>query len=193
MWAWQQQGIEVIFPFDQTCCGQPAFNAGFRDEARTIARRFLDVFTPLLANGVVDAIVAPSGSCTTMVRHFYPVLFEAPEFAGDHARAEFVAASTFELTEFLVDVLGVAAVPAQVPARVAYHACCHLSRELGIDRQPRQLLGSLRDAEQVDLPGCDECCGFGGLFAIKNAGISEAMGRTKTQNIQGSGADIVAL
>lgn len=189
----EQQGIEVTFPFDQTCCGQPAFNAGYRDEARTMARHFLDVFTPLVVNGAVDAIVAPSGSCTTMVRHYYPVLFEEAALAGDRARAEAVAAAIFEITEFLVDVLGVTTVDAHLPAKVAYHASCHLQRELGVDRQPRLLLASLQEADVVELPGADECCGFGGLFAIKNGPISEAMGRTKTHNIQNSGADVVAL
>jgi L-lactate dehydrogenase complex protein LldE len=189
----EHYGVEVIFPADQTCCGQPAFNAGFRDEARTMARHFLDVFAPLLEAGTVDALVAPSGSCTSMVRHFYPELFEGAEHAAERARAELVGAACFELTEFLVDVLGVTAVDARVPARVAYHASCHLSRELGVDRQPRQLLASVQATEHVELPGGDECCGFGGLFAIKNAAISEAMGRTKTQNIAASGADLVAL
>lgn len=194
----ESQGIEVIFPVEQTCCGQPAFNAGFRDEARTMARHFLDVFAPLVVNGEIDAIVAPSGSCTTMVNHFYAVLFEEPHFAPERARAEAVAAVTFELSEFLVDVLGTSSSPLPLtppasPLRVTYHACCHLQRELGVDAQPRLLLGSLPGIEQVELQGADECCGFGGLFAIKNAPISEAMGRTKTQNIQSSGADVVAL
>ncbi len=189
----EAQGVEVHFPFEQTCCGQPAFNAGFRDEARTMARHFLDVFTPLLANGAVEAIVAPSGSCAAMVRNHYVTCFEAPEFAADRARAEVVAAATFEITEFLVDVLGVSAVPARAPVRLAYHACCHTLRELGVDRQPRLLLGSLQDAEPITMQGEEECCGFGGLFALKNAAISEAMGRTKAQNIVASGADVVAL
>ncbi len=195
----EAQGVEVIFPMEQTCCGQPAFNAGFRDEARTMARHFLDVFAPLVVNGEVDAIVAPSGSCTTMVNHFYTVLFEEPQFARERARAEAVAAVSFELTEFLVDVLGVSsaaeagAMPPAQPVRAAYHACCHLQRELGVDAQPRLLLGSLPGVEVVEMQGAEECCGFGGLFAIKNAPISEAMGRTKTLNIQGSGADVVAL
>jgi L-lactate dehydrogenase complex protein LldE len=189
----EQQGIEVVFPFDQTCCGQPAFNAGYRDEARQVARHFLDVFEPLVATGTVDAIVAPSGSCAAMVVHSFPLLFAEAELAIDLQRAERIAAVTFELTEFLVDVLGVTRVHASVSGRVAYHACCHALRELGIDEQPRMLLASVQNAIAVPLNGSDECCGFGGLFAIKNAPISTAMGERKVRNIAESGADLVAL
>lgn len=189
----EQQGIEVIFPMEQTCCGQPAFNAGFRDEARAMAHHFLDVFEPLVSSGKVDAIVAPSGSCVVMTTHFYPVLFETEATLPERKRAETVAAVTFELSEFLVDVLGVRAIDASFSGRVAYHACCHTLRELGVDEQPRALLASLQGAEQVALSGAEECCGFGGLFAVKNAEISTAMGRRKALNIADSGADVVAL
>lgn len=189
----EQQGIEVLFPYDQTCCGQPAFNSGFRDEARLMARHFLDVFEPLISGGRVDAIVAPSGSCVAMVAHFYEVLFEAPQHEADLRRAEAVAAVTFELTEFLVDVLGVTSTHASFEGKLAYHACCHTLRELGVDRQPRLLLGAVQGQTPVDLAGNEECCGFGGLFAIKNGPISTAMGERKTKNIADSGADVVAL
>ncbi len=189
----EQNGVEVHFPMDQTCCGQPAFNSGYRDDARAMARHFLDVFAPLVQGGRVEAIVAPSGSCTAMVAHYYPVLFEEPEFAADRARAELVASVSFELTEFLVDVLGVTTVPGAFQGRVAYHACCHTARELGVDRQPRLLLSAVEGMTEVPLAGADECCGFGGLFALKNAPISAAMGERKAQNIAGSGADVVAL
>ena len=190
----EAQGVEVIFPEEQTCCGQPAFNSGFRDETRAVARHFLDVFEPLLASGRVDALVAPSGSCTAMVAHYYPVLFgDNPADAADLRRAKTVAAATFELTEFLVDVLGVTTTGAHLEQKVTYHACCHTLREMGIDRQPRLLLSAVEGIEEVSMQGADECCGFGGTFAIKNGPISSAMGQRKTANAVACGADIVAL
>ena len=187
----ERHGVEVVFPAEQTCCGQPAFNAGYREEARGLARRFVDIFEPLVRSGQVDAVVAPSGSCTAMTTHFYDVLFE--EDAVYRCRTAALAAATFELTEFLVDVLGVTDTGAHFDGKLTYHACCHLLRELGVDRQPRTLLTHIAGAEQVELIGADECCGFGGLFAIKNAEISTAMGRRKTQRLAESGADVVAL
>lgn len=189
----ERLGIEVVFPYEQTCCGQPAFNAGYRDEARTLARRYLDVFEPLIKQNVVEAIVAPSGSCTTMVSHFYSALFEDPADAAYRQRAEALASVTFELTEFLVDVLGITRTDSHFEGKIAYHACCHLLRELHIDEQPRTLLQNIDGAEVVELAGSDECCGFGGLFSVKNSGISTAMGQRKCVNIAQSGADVVAL
>jgi len=187
----ERHGVEVLFPLEQTCCGQPAFNAGFWEEARPLARRFVDIFEPLLRSKQIDAVVAPSGSCTAMTSHFYrQLLAEEP---GYLERAALLAAATFELTEFLVDVLGVEAVDAQFTGRLTYHGCCHLLRELGIDRQPRTLLQQVNGAEWVELNGADECCGFGGLFAVKNSGISTAMGNRKVQNLVRSDADVVAL
>ncbi|MCL4861814.1 MAG: (Fe-S)-binding protein [Caldilineaceae bacterium] len=189
----ERQGVEVIFSVEQTCCGQPAFNAGFRNEARVLARRFLDIFEPLVRTGQVDAVVAPSGSCATMTSHFYSVLFEDPALAHERERAERLAEVTFELTEFLVDVLGVTDTGSRFAGKVTYHDCCHLLRELGIQQQPRQLLAHMAQADVVELNGADECCGFGGLFAIKNSGISTAMGHRKTRNLTDSGADVVAM
>lgn len=187
----ERQGVEVVFPAEQTCCGQPAFNAGFWEEARPLARRFVDIFEPLVRNKQVDAVVAPSGSCTTMTSHFYSLLLENdPTY---RARAEFLGAATFELTEFLVDVLGVTDTGSRFAGKVTYHDCCHLLRELGIQQQPRQLLAQMERADVVELNGADECCGFGGLFAIKNSGISTAMGHRKTRNLTDSGADVVAM
>jgi L-lactate dehydrogenase complex protein LldE len=187
----ERQGVEVVFPAEQTCCGQPAFNAGFWDEARPLARRFVDIFEPLVRQKQVDAVVAPSGSCTTMTSHFYQLLLD--DEPGYRERAAFLGAATFELTEFLVDVLGVTEVGARFDGRLSYHACCHLLRELGIDRQPRALLDAVEGVELVEMTGAEECCGFGGLFAIKNSGISTAMGQRKAQNIAKSDADAVAL
>ena len=189
----ERNGVEVLFPEEQTCCGQPAFNAGFRDEARVLAKRYLDIFEPLVRSGRVDAVVAPSGSCTTMVNHFYPVLFEEGTDSADLERARYLAAATFELTEFLVDVLGVTDVHAHFNGKLAYHASCHLLRELQVNEQPRALLANLEGAELVDMAGDDECCGFGGLFAIKNAPISTAMGERKVEHIIESGADALTL
>jgi L-lactate dehydrogenase complex protein LldE len=187
----EAQGADVVFPDAQTCCGQPAFNAGYRHEARTMARNFIDVFWPLVDNSEVDAVVAPGGSCVAMLRNLFPVLFE-----DDHEyrrRALQVAEVAFELSEYLVDVLGVDEVAARFNGKLTYHPCCHLLRELHVDSQPRRLLAGLQDAEIVDLPGADECCGFGGLFAIKNAPISTAMGTRKVRNIEASAADVVAV
>ena len=187
----ERQGIDVIFPSEQTCCGQPAFNAGYRDEARPLARRFVDIFEPLVRSGQVDALVAPSGRSVALTTHFYDVLFEDDPIYRQ--RAAILAGVTFELTEFLVDVLGVTDVGARFAGKLTYHASCHLLRELRVDRQPRALLEHVAGAEQVPLTGTDECCGFGGLFAVKNAAISSAMGRRKTQNIAATEADIAVL
>jgi L-lactate dehydrogenase complex protein LldE len=189
----EKYGVEVVFPEAQTCCGQPAFNAGFRDEARELARRFVDIFEPLVISGAVDAVVAPSGSCTTMVTHFYDALFESQDAVEYRYRVANLASATFELTEFLVDVLGVTDTQSRFQGKLTYHACCHLLRELGVDDQPRALLEQIEGADLVPLDGSDECCGFGGLFAIKNAPISTAMGERKTANLAKSGADVVTL
>lgn len=189
----EHHGVEVVFPPEQTCCGQPAFNAGYREEARQLGHRFINVFGPLLHSGEVDAIVAPSGSCTTMTTHFYDVIFEDPAHSELRQHAARLAAATFELTEFLVDVLGVTELGSRFEGKVTYHACCHLLRELHVDQQPRTLLENIEGAEVVEMEGATDCCGFGGLFAIKNAPISTAMGQRKTQNIAKSGADVVTL
>ncbi len=190
----ERHGVEVVFPYEQTCCGQPAFNAGYRNEASVLARRFIDIFEPFVQQGIVDAIVVPSGSCATMTSHFYAAaLFEEATATVDRQRAEALAAVTFELTEFLVDVLGVTTTGSRFQGKLTYHACCHLLRELHIDEQPRKLLDGIEGAERVALTGAEECCGFGGLFALKNADISTAMGQRKTRNLAESGADVVAL
>ncbi len=189
----EKNDVEVIFPEEQTCCGQPAFNAGYRDEARKLARRFLAIFAPLVESGEVDAIVAPSGSCATMTSHFFEPIFQESQESDLAHQAERLASVTFELTEFLVDVLGIVDTGAQLQGKAAYHPCCHLYRELGVDRQPRTLLDGVEGLEIVDLPHADDCCGFGGLFAIKNSGISAAMGRAKASNAEQSGADAIAL
>lgn len=188
----EMQGVEVVFPEGQTCCGQPAFNSGYRDEAVQMATHFLDVFYPLVENGEIEAIVVPSGSCGTMTSHFYTGLLQDAGEQRYRAQAEVLSEITFELTEFLVDVLNIQDLPCSYPGKVTYHACCHLLRELSVDQQPRQLL-SQSGVDFVEMEGSAECCGFGGLFAVKNEPISTAMGKAKLQNAAGSGADIVTM
>lgn len=176
-------GIPVIFPEDQTCCGQPAFNSGYRQEARSAASRFIEIFSS------AQVIVCPSGSCVHMVRHHYPELF-----AGDQAsqqKAREIAGKTYEFTEFLVDRLGLAAIDGYFPHRVTYHDSCHLSRGLGIACQPRKLLDSITGLELVEMIGSDTCCGFGGTFAVNYPEISTAMVDEKIDNILATGAEVV--
>ena len=175
--------MAVRYPANQTCCGQPAFNAGYREAATAAARHFIEVFED------APCIVCPSGSCVAMVRHHYTELL-----ADDrtwHARAAAVAHKTFELTEFLVDVLGVNDLGAAYDGRVTYHDSCHLLRTLGIREQPRQLLAGVRGLELIEMADSDRCCGFGGTFAVKYPDISTAMVAEKAANILATGADTV--
>ena len=176
-------GIPVIIPQDQTCCGQPAFNSGYRHEARKLARHFWDVFQQ------ADVIVCPSGSCVYMIRHHYPVLFEEDPVWWSRARE--IGTRTYEFTEFLVDVLKTVDVGSAYSGRVTYHDSCHLARGLGIREQPRQLIRNIRGIELVEMPNSDRCCGFGGAFSIKYADISGALVDDKIEAIQASGADTV--
>jgi len=176
-------GVEVSFDAEQTCCGQPAFNTGYRDEAHRVAARTLD----LLSRPGVDYIVTPSGSCTSMMRVFYPELFEHDPVRSAQARA--LAARIFEFSEFLVKVLKVDDVGARFPHRVAYHDSCHLLRELGVSEEPRRLLRAVRDAELVELDDNRLCCGFGGTFAVKFPEVSVAMGEDKLKAARVAGAE----
>jgi L-lactate dehydrogenase complex protein LldE len=174
-------GQEVKFPLAQTCCGQPAFNAGMRAQARPVAMHTVRVFEQNRG-----PVVVPSGSCADMIRHGYLELFaDDPPWLE---RAQALAARTFEFTEFLVDHLGVTEVGARFPGKITYHASCHLLRDLGVDRQPLALLAAVRDAELVELPGRDECCGFGGVFSVEHPEISAAMLARKIANIEASRA-----
>jgi L-lactate dehydrogenase complex protein LldE len=176
-------GIKLTCPDQQTCCGQPAFNAGYQGEARVAARRFIEIFES------AEAIVCPSGSCVTMVRHHYPQLFA--EEATWLQRSQQVAAKTFELTEYLVDILGVTDLGARFAGKVTYHDSCHLLRNLRIKKQPRRLLSGISGLELVEMNHSDCCCGFGGSFSFKYADISAAMAQDKVNNIIASGADTV--
>jgi len=175
-------GYEVEFPEDQTCCGQPAFNTGYWDEARPCAEHFVQVFKH------ADLVVCPSGSCVTMVRTFYPDLLAASSLRED---ALAVASRTFELSEFLVKVAAVTQVGATFPHAVTYHASCHGLRELHLRDEPLQLLRQVNGLKLIEMVRYDECCGFGGTFAAKFADISAAMGTSKAENVAATGAEYV--
>lgn len=182
----QRCGVRVDFPSGQTCCGQPPFNAGLRSDARSMAEHTIRVFE----NAPGD-IVIPSGSCATMVRHSYLELFE-----GDpvwYPRAKALALRTYEFTEYLVDVLKVTDVGARWDGKLAYHASCHLNRHLGVDRQPRALLAAVKDAEIVDLPASDDCCGFGGVFSVEHPELSAEMLKRKISNLEASSSPTLVL
>jgi len=164
-------GVEVVFNPAQTCCGQPAFNTGYRDEARAVAARMLDLFDD------ADYVVAPSGSCTTMVRVFYPELFA--EDAPRLEKVERLRRRLFEFSEFLVKVLKVEDVGASFHGRVTYHDSCHLLRELGIESEPRRLIRAVRGIDFVEMQDYRLCCGFGGTFSVKFPEVSVAMGEDK--------------
>jgi L-lactate dehydrogenase complex protein LldE len=173
----ERLGHTVEFPVEQSCCGQMHANSGYREEALPLVANFVKTFDGY------DAVVCPSGSCVAMVRDWYPKL--VPD-AGE------VVARTYELSELLVDVLGVTDVGAAFPHRVTYHPTCHGLRMLRLGDRPRRLLEAVRGLELVDLPGAEECCGFGGTFAVKNAGVSGAMLADKCRSIVDTGAAYVA-
>jgi L-lactate dehydrogenase complex protein LldE len=175
-------GIEVDFPQAQTCCGQPHFNSGFHHDARALARHTIKAF----AGGRL--VVTPSGSCAAMVKLEYPQLFH--EDMVWHGRAEELARRTHELSDFLVNVLGVEDVGAHFDAKVTYHMACHL-RGLGLLTEPERLLNRVRGLTYVPLERYDECCGFGGSFAVRYPGISGAMVTDKASFIDKTGADVV--
>jgi L-lactate dehydrogenase complex protein LldE len=179
----ERLGYQVDFPEDQTCCGQPAFNSGYRSEARTVARHFLKVFESS------EAIVVPSGSCTSMVVHHYADLFstEPETLAKVHALEKRV----WEFATFLTEVEGVEDVGARLNEVVTFHDGCHGLRELGIRNAPRRLLARVRGLELREMQPAEECCGFGGTFAVKFAELSGAMARTKIEAIERTGAQTV--
>jgi L-lactate dehydrogenase complex protein LldE len=180
----QRLGVSLEFPAGQTCCGQPAFNAGLRQQARPVAQHTIQVFEKTRG-----PIVIPSGSCAGMIRHGYPELFaEDPVW---YARACSLAERTFEFTEFLVDYLGITDLGACWSGKITYHSSCHLLRDLGVDRQPRLLLQAVQGAEFVELPYTSDCCGFGGVFSAEHPEISSAMLARKLENIRLSGAPTV--
>jgi len=182
----ERQGVEVVVPEDQTCCGQPACNAGARADAIAMAKHTIAV----LERDPVPVVI-PSGSCTDMLVHQAPALLaDDPAWA---ARARAVADRTYEFTQFVVDVLGVTDVPCTASGTLASHACCHGLRGVGVVEQPHRLLEHVAGATVVSLPEHDTCCGFGGLFAIKLPDISGAMLERKCRQIAAAGADTIVV
>jgi L-lactate dehydrogenase complex protein LldE len=176
-------GVEVDFPAAQTCCGQPAYNSGFQDEARALAARFVDIFEKS------DYVVTPSGSCASTVKVFYPDLLKHDREMRE--RASDLASRTYEFTEFLINVIGVEDVGARYNGRVALHQSCHLLRELNVRSEPLRLLKAVKGIELVDLDRAEMCCGFGGLFSIKHPHISGGILQEKIDAIKRSGADLI--
>jgi L-lactate dehydrogenase complex protein LldE len=174
----ERLGCEVVFPMEQTCCGQMHANSGYRAEAVPLARRFARAFE----EAEVEAVVCPSGSCTAMVREQYPTL--VPTAAG-------IAGRTWELSQFLVDHLGVEDVGATYPHRVTYHPTCHSLRLLRVGDAPLKLLRRVRQLDLVELPEAETCCGFGGTFAVKNADTSAAMLSDKIGTVLDTRAEVV--
>ena len=180
----ERLGHDVDLPAAQTCCGQMHVNTGYQREAAPLVEHFADVFAPY------DAVVAPSGSCTGCVRHQHAGVAERYGPPGLAARAREVAAKTYELSELLVDVLGVEDVGAAYPHRVTYHPTCHSLRMLHVGDRPLRLLRHVRGLELVDLPDAEQCCGFGGTFALKNAATSTAMLADKVGNVLATRAEV---
>jgi L-lactate dehydrogenase complex protein LldE len=172
----------VDYPEDQTCCGQPAFNTGYWNEARPCAEHFVRVFKN------ADVVVCPSGSCVTMIRTFYPDLLATSSLRAD---AVAIGSRTFELSEFLVKVEAVTQVGATFPHTVTYHASCHGLRELHLRDEPLQLLRQVNGLTLIEMPRSEECCGFGGTFAAKFSDISAAMGNSKAESVAATGAEFV--
>lgn len=181
----ERLGVTVEFPAAQTCCGQMFTNTGYADEAVPLVRSFVEVF------GEYDAVVAPSGSCVGSVREQYAGLARRSADSGLQGAVDRLAPRVYELSEYLVNVLGVTDVGAYFPHRVTYHPTCHSLRMLRVGDRPQQLLRAVRGIDLVDLPRADECCGFGGTFAMKNADVSVAMGSDKARHVRETQAEVV--
>ena len=179
----ERLGYEVDFPENQTCCGQPAFNSGYREEARTVARHFLNTFED------AETVVVPSGSCTSMITHHFAEIFHKEP--GTLACVHALETRVYEFSTFLTTVAGVEDVGARLDGIATFHDGCHALRELGIKSAPRRLLAHVRGLELREMMPAEECCGFGGTFSVKFAELSGAMARTKIDAIQRTGADTV--
>jgi L-lactate dehydrogenase complex protein LldE len=175
-------GVSLQFPTVQTCCGQPAFNSGYWKEARDSAKTILDAFEDS------DFVISPSGSCTSMIHH-YPKLFEDDPLMLE--RADRLQSKSYEFTQFLVQVLGVTDVGAVFPHKVTYHPSCHGSRILGVKDEPLALIQNVKGLELVPLPFAEDCCGFGGTFAVKMADISGAMVTEKVDHVLETEAEVL--
>ena len=178
----KREGVNVIFPRGQTCCAQPAFNCGHHEEARVVARAQMALFPKPIP------VVVPSGSCAGMMKHHYPDLFEG---TPDHAPAVAFASRVHELTQFLVDVLGVNLTDRGEKTTVTWHSSCHGLREMGLGEEPRALFAQLANVTVVPLKREKECCGFGGTFSVRYPDISSAMVADKIAAVAGSGASVV--
>ncbi len=188
------QGVEVVFPEAQTCCGQPAFNAGQQKDSLALATNFLNIFAPMIEQNQISSVVVPSGSCVAMIKHSYGAIIEKYGSETLTLQHKVIKDNIYELSEYLVDVLGVRVHSSHFPQEsIAYHPCCHLLRDLKIDRQPRQLLENLTDNNLLELPEAETCCGFGGLFSLWNEEISVEMGLRKAKNLKACGAKVVAV
>lgn len=178
-------GVDVEFPASQTCCAQPMVNTGYLDEAVPVVRNFVDAFAGY------DAVVTPSGSCAGCARHQHSIVARRSGDASLAAAVEATSPTVYELSEFLVDVLGVTDVGAYYPHTVTYHPTCHSLRMLGVGDRPRRLLENVRGLTLLELPAADQCCGFGGTFALKNADTSVAMGADKARHVRETGAEVL--
>lgn len=179
----ERLGYQIDFPNAQTCCGQPAFNSGYLEPARQVARHFLDTFAD------TDFIVVPSGSCTSMIKHHYEEVFQQDEKLAAEARR--VTRNVWEFSRFLLQVANVEDVGARFEGVVTYHDSCHALRELQIKEGPRRLLAKVRGLTLREMEAAEECCGFGGTFSVKFPEVSGAMARTKIDSIRKTEADTV--
>ena len=175
-------GVKLEFPDIQTCCGQPAYNSGYWDEARQSAKTILEAFEDS------DFVVSPSGSCTYMIHHYTDLFKDDPIYLK---KAKYLQKKTYEFSQFLVKVLGVTDIGATFPQKVTYHPSCHGSRLLGVKEEPMELLRQVKDLEFVPLPFAEDCCGFGGTFAVKMADISGAMVTEKVDHIVETEASVL--
>jgi L-lactate dehydrogenase complex protein LldE len=182
----ERLGVAVDFPLEQTCCGQMHFNTGYAEETIPLVRRFARAFADS------EVVVSPSASCVGMVREYYSRVAAIAGDASLEREVEALVPRVVELTEFLVDRMGLEDVGAFFPHRVTYHPTCHSLRMLNIDQRPLRLLGAVKEIDLVELPGARECCGFGGTFAIKNADTSIAMLTDKVRAILDTGAEVCA-
>jgi L-lactate dehydrogenase complex protein LldE len=178
-----RHGVDIEFPDKQTCCGQPAFNSGYVDEAREVALTLLDAFED------AEYVVSPSGSCTGMIKHYYPTMFrDDPKNAK---RTEDLIAKTYDFSQFMVQVLGITDVGAKFHARATYHPSCHGMRVLGAREEAYQLLSHVKGLDLVPLPHAEDCCGFGGTFSVKMSDISGAMVEEKGTHVLETTPDIL--
>ncbi len=180
----ERLGHTVEFPLDQTCCGQMHFNTGYRREAYPLAKRFVEIFSN------AEAVCIPSSSCVAMIREYYPALARENNDAAMATALDTLLPRIYEFSELLVDRLGVTDVGAYFPHRVTYHASCHGLRSLQLGDKPTELLRAVRGLELVPLEGLEQCCGFGGTFAVKNADVSAAMLTDKVRAVLNTRAEV---